>query len=432
MVTKQLYDNYIAILKSELLPAMGCTEPIAVAYAAAKAGKVLGTMPEQVRVYCSGNIVKNVKGVIVPNSGGMKGIDVAAVLGIVGGREDCALEVLNSVNQAAIDETKRLLETPGYCECNLVEGEENLYIRVEVTAGTQNALVEIKNKHDHISRIEKNGRPMHDDQKNTDAAEAASEPSVKPDKSRLSLKGILEFADMAELEDIRGMIGRQIRYNKTISGEGLEHPWGANVGKILLHTFGSDHVDVRARAAAAAGSDARMSGCALPVVINSGSGNQGMTVSLPVIEYAKELGSSEEKLYRALTAANLIAIHQKRFIGNLSAYCGAVSAGCAAACGIAYLEDASYEVIADTIVNALGNIGGMVCDGAKPSCAAKIASAVEAGILGYRMAKEGNTFQEGEGLVGKDVEQTIRNLGRMGKDGMKSTDIEILKIMIGK
>lgn len=422
-MNKKSYRNYCAILEGELLPAMGCTEPIAVAYAAAKARAVLGMMPERIKVSCSGNIVKNVKGVVVPNSGGMKGIDAAAVLGLVGGREDCALEVLGSVTQEDIQRASQLIGSD-YCECDLAEGEENLYIRVEAYAGEASASVEIKSRHDHISRIEKNGKVI-SRQEDLAAASVA-------DKSMLNLKDILAFADCLDIEDVREVLDRQISYNSSIAREGLDHSWGANVGQTLLKNHGTDYVDVRAKAVAAAGSDARMSGCALPVVINSGSGNQGMTVSLPIIEYAKELGSSQEKLYRALTAANLIAIHQKRFIGNLSAYCGAVSAGCGAACGIAYLQDADYEVIADTITNTIGNVGGMVCDGAKPSCAAKIASAVEAGILGYNMAKEGHAFQEGEGLVAEDVEQTIQNLGRMGKEGMKSTDVEILKIMLGQ
>lgn len=419
---KNLYDNYCAILKGELLPAMGCTEPIAVAYAAARARAVLGVMPQKVKVCCSGNIIKNVKGVIVPNSGGMKGIDTAAVLGVVGGREESGLEVLNHVSAEDIARTKELVES-GYCDCSLAEGRENLYIFVEVSAGSETALVEIKTKHNHISRIEKN--------KEVVFSQEDLETSVTGDKAALNLKDILSFADFVEIGDVKEVLDRQIQYNSDISREGLLHSWGAGVGKTLLETYGAESVDVRAKAAAAAGSDARMSGCALPVVINSGSGNQGMTVSLPIIEYAKELNSSPDLLYRALVVGNLVSIHQKRFIGNLSAYCGAVSAGCGAACGIAYLQGAGYEVIADTITNAIANVGGMVCDGAKPSCAAKIASAVDAGLLGLYMAKKGNAFQGGEGLVADDVEQTIRNLGRMGKEGMKSTDMEILNIMLG-
>lgn len=425
---KLIYQNYLAILEQELLPALGCTEPIAVAYAAAKARAVLGRRPERVRVYCSGNIIKNVKGVIVPNSGGLKGIDVAAVLGIVGGREDKGLEVLDCVTEADIAKTKVLVSTKNYCDCNLVEGEENLYIRVEAEAASDIVLVELKTKHDYISRIEKNGSLVWSQEQ----VAVTDDGKSAVDKSKLTLKDILIFADTVVVKDVEEVIGRQIRYNTKISNEGLKHPWGAEVGRTLLDTYGADNPDIRARAAAAAGSDARMSGCALPVIINSGSGNQGMTISLPIIEYAKTLNSSEEKMYRALTAANLIAVHQKQFIGNLSAYCGAVSAGCAAACGIAYLEGAGYEVIAHTVINSLADIGGMVCDGAKPSCAAKIASAVEAGMLGYHMAKAGKVFHSGEGLVGCDAEQTIRNLGRMGREGMRSTDVEILNIMLGK
>ncbi len=420
---RKIYDNYLTILKAELLPAMGCTEPIAVAFVAAKARAVLGKMPERMEMYCSGNIVKNVKGVVVPNSGGQLGIDVAAVLGVVGGREDLELEVLNSVTEEQIEKTRELVKS-GMCDCRLVEGEENLYIRAEVFAGEDKALVELKTKHNHISRIEKNGEILF--------AQDDIEAGSQGDKSQLNLKDIYEFANTVDVEDVRGVLERQMKYNKAISEEGLRNPWGAQVGRTLLEVNGDSDWRVRAKAAAAAGSDARMGGCALPVVINSGSGNQGMTVSLPILEYANEVKCSEEKLLRALTLANLLSLHQKRYIGNLSAYCGAVSAGCSSACGIAYIGGASLEVIGHTIINAICNVGGMVCDGAKSSCAAKIASSVEAGLLGYEMAKRGRNFKPGEGMVVEDMEQTIRNIGRMGRIGMKGTDVEILNIMLGK
>ncbi len=420
---KKVYDNYLTILKAELLPAMGCTEPIAVAFAAAKARAVLGKMPERMDMYCSGNIIKNVKGVVVPNSGGQMGIDVAAVLGVVGGREDLELEVVNSVTEEQIEKTRELVKA-GICDCHLVEGEENLYIRAEVFAGSDSAIVEVKTKHNHISRIEKNGEVLF--------AQDDLEASTSGDKSQLNIKDIYEFANTVDLDDVRELMERQLNYNKAISDEGLTNPWGAQVGKTLLEVNGDSDWRVRAKAAAAAGSDARMSGCALPVVINSGSGNQGITVSMPILVYAKEVGCSEEKLLRALTLANLLSLHQKRYIGNLSAYCGATSAGCSAACGIAYIDGASAEVIAHTIVNAISTIGGMVCDGAKSSCASKIASAVEAGLLGYELAKRERNFKPGEGMVVEDLEQTIRNIGRMGRVGMASTDVEILNIMLGK
>ena len=420
---RNVYDNYLTILKAELLPALGCTEPIAVAFAAAKARAVLGKQPERIEMYCSGNIIKNVKGVVVPNSGGQMGIDVAAVLGVVGGREDLELEVVNSVTEEQIEKTRELVKA-GICDCHLVEGEENLYIRAEVFAGEDSAVVEVKTKHNHISRIEKNGEILF--------AQDDIETSSQGDKSQLNLKDIYEFANTVDLEDVRPIMERQLNYNKAISEEGLKNPWGSCVGQTLLEVNGTSDWRVRAKAAAAAGSDARMSGCAMPVVINSGSGNQGITVSMPILEYANEVKCSEEKLLRALTLANLLSLHQKRYIGNLSAYCGATSAGCSAACGIAYIDDASLEVIGHTIINAISTIGGMVCDGAKSSCAAKIASAVEAGLMGYELAKRDRSFKPGEGMVVEDMEQTIRNIGRMGREGMKGTDVEILNIMIGK
>lgn len=416
-----LYDNFLKILNYELVPAMGCTEPIAIAYAAAKARAVLETFPEKMVVRCSGNIIKNVKGVTVPNSGNLKGIDVAAILGAVGGKEDLELEVISQVTDEDRARVKELLAQK-MCTCELAEGEENLYICVMVTAGTDSALVEIRSKHNHICRIEKNGEVLFT-QKDLITGGAG-------DRSVLTVKNIMEFADTVKIEDVEKVIGRQIKYNKAISECGMSGEYGVAVGKTLMEC-GGQSVRVHAKAAAAAGSDARMSGCPMPVVINSGSGNQGMTISLPIIVYAEEMKVPEEKLYRALVLANLIAIHQKYYIGSLSAYCGAVCAGCAAACGIAYLKDADYEIISRTIINAIGNVGGMVCDGAKPSCAAKIASAIEAGLLGYELAVRGKAFGSGEGLVEGDVEQTIRNVGRMGKDGMKSTDLEILNIMIG-
>ena len=416
------YENYLKILHKELIPAMGCTEPIAIAFGAAKARQVLGAMPEKMVALCSGNIIKNVKGVNVPNAGGQKGIEAAALLGALAGDPDLELEVISKVPPEAADQVRELV-AKGVCTCELAEGVENLFIRIEAEAGADSVVVEVKTKHNHIARIEKNGQVL------LEADDIPTEDAG--DKSQLNLKDILEFADTVEIGDVKELLDQQINCNSAIAREGLEGNWGAGVGRTLLEVNG-DGVRTRAMANAAAGSDARMNGCALPVVINAGSGNQGITCTMPVVTYAREMGVSDEKLYRALTLTNLIALHQKRYIGNLSAYCGAVSAGTAAACGVAYLHGEGYDVIGRTIINSLGNVGGIVCDGAKASCAAKIASAVNSGLLGYEMAKRGRVFPFGEGLVEEDYEHTIRNFGRLGKDGMKATDVEILNMMIGK
>ena len=351
------YENYLTILKGELIPAMGCTEPIAIAFAAAKAREALGQMPEEMLARCSGNIIKNVKGVIVPNSGGQKGVAAAAVLGAVAGQAERELEVISQVTPEQI-EMARQLTAQGICRCELEEGEENLFIRIEVKAGFQTAAVEVRTRHNHIYRIEKNGELLF--------SQPELATSTFGDKSQLTIQDILCFADEVRLEDVRDIIARQIACNSAISEEGLKNPWGAQVGRTLLES-GCDDVRTKARAAAAAGSDARMNGCAMPVVINSGSGNQGITCTMPVVVYAQELGVDEDRLYRALVLANLLSLHQKRYIGNLSAYCGAVSAGAAAACGIAYLQGGDYDVIGRTLINSLGNVGGIVCDGAKAS-----------------------------------------------------------------
>ncbi|MFV0498078.1 MAG: serine dehydratase subunit alpha family protein [Candidatus Fimivivens sp.] len=422
----KIYNSYIKILEHELIPALGCTEPIAIAFCAAKAAEVLGREPERIVVESSGNIIKNVKAVTVPNSNGLKGIDVAAVLGAVGGNAAKELEVLSEITDVHIARTIELLEDATYCVCKLLEGVENLHIIVSVSAGNESALVEIQSSHTHITRIEKNGKNIFTQSDLSDGSDAYEEM-----KQLLNVKDILAFADVLNVEDVRQVLERQITYNTAISQEGLTHDYGARVGKTLLASYDASNPVIRARAAAAAGSDARMSGCSLPVVINSGSGNQGITVTMPVLEYAKVLNADKDKCYRALALANLISLHQKRFIGRLSAYCGAVSAACGAACGVAYLYGAGYEEISCTIINAITNIGGMVCDGAKPSCAAKISSAVDASLLAFNLQKNGGCFAAGEGLVKQDVEATIRAVGKMGHDGMKSTDVEILNIMLG-
>lgn len=418
------YESYIKILKKELIPALGCTEPIALAYAAAKAGEVLGVFPEHMTVWCSGNIIKNVKGVKVPNSDGMKGVEAAAILGLVGGDASQALEVLESVTKEEIEKTRKLLSAD-FCRCMLKEGVANLYIETHVVCGNQEAVVVIEQEHTNITRIEKNGKVLYQHQ----TEEKADEEEV--DKSLLNLEDIIAFADQVDLEEIRPVLLRQMRYNSRISKEGLTHEWGAQVGKVIAEEYGED-VKWRAVTAAAAGSDARMSGCSMPVIINSGSGNQGMTCSLPVMEYGKELHKSEDEICRALCVSNLVALNQKRYIGSLSAYCGAVCAAAGAGAGITYLCKGSLEQIQNTVVNTIADAGGIVCDGAKPSCAAKIATALQAAILSHKMAMRGLTFSCGEGLVMDCPEDTIKAVGYVGRAGMKQTDVEILNLMIGK
>ena len=422
-MNQNVYREYLAILREEIVPALGCTEPIAIAYAAAKARSVLGRLPEHIDVRCSGNIIKNVKAVIVPTTGNMKGIETSAVLGAVGGNPDKKLEVLTDVSPKDLELTWELLRKK-ICSVSLLEGVSNLQIIVEMTAGQESALVEIAFSHTNIVRIEHNGTVV---MKKGMSAQNATET----DRSLLNLHDIYDFANTVDIAEVGGLMEDQVRCNMAIAREGLSNKYGANVGSTILEHYGRD-ARTMARALPAAGSDARMNGCVLPVMINSGSGNQGITVSVPVIEYAKALACPKERLYRALVLSNLIAIHEKTGIGRLSAYCGAVSAGCAAGCAIAYLQGADLKAVSHTLVNALAIVSGIICDGAKPSCAAKIASSVEAGILGYHMYQNGQQFRGGDGIVSKGVENTIRNIGMLGHDGMRETDKEIVKIMMQK
>ena len=431
--TSALYQTYLQILKEELIPAMGCTEPIAIAYAAAKAREVLGQLPGSVWLGVSNNIIKNVKSVIVPNTGGMKGIEAAAAAGIVAGQAGKALEVISEVTEAQKAEMRRFLaDTPIHVEA--VDNGQIFDIIVRLAAGEHTASVRIAQYHTNIVHVEKDGQILLDVPVEANAAACGHEGNAPTEdglagRDLLTIAAILDFADTCDLADIRPVLDTQIQYNTQISEEGLLGDYGANIGSTMLKFYGGD-VRNRAIAKAAAGSDARMSGCELPVVINSGSGNQGITVSVPVIEYAKALAVPKERLYRALAVSNLIAIHEKSGIGRLSAYCGAVSAGCAAGCGIAYLQGADYEAIAHTLVNSLAIVSGIICDGAKPSCAAKIASSVEAGIMGYHMYLNGQQFRAGDGIVTKGVENTIRNVSQLGREGMRETDKEIVKIMM--
>ena len=415
------YQSYLAILKEELVPAMGCTEPICLAYAAAKAREVLGVLPKRVEIKASGNIIKNVKSVIVPNTKGMKGLKASVAAGIVAGNPDKALEVIAEVTPEQKKEISKFLEDTLMTIVPL-----NVIAQLDVTVtlydGNQSASVRIAGHHTNIVKIEKNNQVLFDSGYETNANAKLT------DRKCLCMKKIYDFANTVDIEDLKPIIGPQIECNKAIAMEGLKNNWGANIGSTIL-SFGND-IRIKARAWAAAGSDARMSGCEMPVIINSGSGNQGMTVSLPILAYAEEYHIDEERTIRAIALSNLVAIHQKTGIGRLSAYCGAVSAGCASGCGIAYLMGESLDVISHTLENALGIAAGIVCDGAKPSCAGKIAVSVESGILGYEMAKKGNELLGGDGIVGNDVEETIDHIGRLGRLGMKETDVEILKIMV--
>ena len=416
------YSTYVRILKEELVPAMGCTEPIAISYCAAIARKTLGCLPERALVEASGNIIKNVKSVVVPNTGGLRGIEAAAAAGIVAGDPDRVLEVIASVTDAQKRDIREYLDRKTI-RVKALEAGEILDIVVHAYAADQEAVVRIAGKHTNVVRISLDGKLLKEG-----FVTAEDGGQSQADRSLLNVEDIVDFANTADLADVRETLERQIECNMAISQEGLTGDWGANIGKVLLSTYGDD-VKIRARAAAAAGSDARMNGCELPVIINSGSGNQGITASVPVITYARELGASQDKTLRALLVSNLITIHLKTGIGRLSAYCGAVSAGCGAGCGIAYLQGGDTRCIAHTLVNALAIDSGIICDGAKASCAAKIASAVDAGILGFEMFRRGQQFRGGDGILSKGVENTIRNVSRLGSVGMRETDEEIIQIM---
>jgi len=418
-----IYQAYLHILKEELIPATGCTEPIAIAYCAAVARNTLGMIPEKVQIEVSGNIIKNVKSVVIPNTNGLKGIEAAAVAGIIAGDEAKTLEVISHVSEIQKKQIADYLEAADISVTS-VQSDEPLDIAVKITGGGHTAKVRIAGTHTNIVFIQKDQSVIHEAKDTHEKNTASSETEL------LNIKDICDFAESVRIADIKDIFERQIKINTAIAEEGLANSYGANIGKVLLHHYGRD-ITVRARAMAAAGSDARMSGCEMPVIINSGSGNQGIAASLPVIEYSKELGSSRESLYRALVISNLCAIHQKSVIGRLGAYCGAINAGCGAGAGIAYLYGGGMDAVAHTIVNALAITSGIVCDGAKPSCAGKVATAVEAGILGYFMYRDGYEFRGGEGIISKGVENTIRNIGRLGRDGMKETDKEIIRIMMG-
>lgn len=422
--TSEKYQCYVQILKEELMPAMGCTEPIALAYAAAKARTVLGSLPDRVLLEVSGSIIKNVKSVIVPNTGHLKGMSAAAAAGIVAGAADRELEVIAEVSASDKDAIRDYMDRVKI-DIQHIDWGHVFDIQVTAYAGEDYSRVRITDFHTNIVLVERNGEILEQKPLADDSAAYAS----RADRSLLNVADIWDFSQTCDVKDVEEVLERQIRFNNAIAEEGLMGDYGANIGSVLLATWGNE-VSVRAKAKAAAGSDARMNGCELPVIINSGSGNQGITCSVPLVEYAKELHCGKEKLYRALIISNLVAIHEKTGIGTLSAYCGAVSAGAGAGAGIAYLCGGGYDAIIHTIVNALAIVSGIVCDGAKASCAAKIASSVDAGILGYQMYKRGQEFKGGDGIVMHDIESTIRSIGTLGKQGMQSTNAEIIRLMI--
>ena len=420
MITQDMHAQFVAILKEELVPAMGCTEPISIAYATAKARQVLGQTPTCARLEVSGNIVKNAKSVTVPHTGGMRGIASAFVAGLVAGNADAELEVLSKVTAEQIEEIKRVKESFNV-EIITPERARTFDIAVTLYAENHQAYVRIADAHTNVVCITKDGETLME--------KPLADMPKKTDRSALTVENIYDFAQTVDIEQVKEVLDRQISYNMAIAEEGLKNDYGANVGKVLMRAYQPD-IKITAKAYAAAASDARMNGCELPVVINSGSGNQGITASVPVIVYARGLQISAEKLYRALCVSNLITVHLKEGIGTLSAYCGVVSAGAGAACGVAYLLGGTKKELAHTLVNALAIDSGIICDGAKASCAAKIATAVESGLLGLQMYYNGNQFFAGDGIVKKGVENTIKSVSRLAQEGMRETDKEIIKIML--
>ena len=421
MLTDTIYRNYVQILTEELIPAMGCTEPIAIAYAAAKAREVLGALPTQMTVEVSGNIIKNVKSVVVPHTGGLRGIVSAAAAGAVAGDAGKELEVISNVTDEQIESIKDYLQTASI-EVRHADTPHIFDFMITAQDGADTSFVRIAEHHTNLVCVKKNGATLFEKQ-------IRQKENGLTDRSFMTVESIIEFADCVDVRDVASVLERQIEYNMAIAEEGLKNPYGANIGKTLLKNHGSD-LSYKMRAYAAAASDARMNGCEKPVIINSGSGNQGITTSVPVIVYAREKGLTHEELLKGLCVANLVTAHLKTGIGRLSAYCGAVSAGCGAAAGICYLQGGRFHAIAHTVVNALAMDSGIVCDGAKASCAAKISSAIDAGLLGLEMYHSGDQFYGGDGLVKKGVENTIATIGRLAQQGMGPTDKEIIRLMM--
>lgn len=415
-----LYSIYVQILKEELVMAMGCTEPIAISYACAKATQVLDHLPNRIVVKASGSIIKNVKSVIVPHTNGLKGIEVAAAAGALYGDADAKLEVLSSATREQIEELPEYVQNTNITVQHIEQGHV-FDLEIHVYYEQEHASVRIVDTHTNIVQIEKNWQVIFEDK--------TTSLELKADHSALIMKQIWDFSQTVDIDDVKEILDRQITCNMAIANEGIHNSYGANIGHVILN-MDSDCVKTRAKAYAAAGSDARMNGCELPVVINSGSGNQGITCCVPVVVYAKELDCTQKQLYRALVLSNLTAIYIKTGIGTLSAFCGAVSSGAAAGAGIAYLHNGTYKEIQHTIVNALAILSGTICDGAKASCAAKIASSVDAGIMGYYMYKNKQQFYAGDGIVAHSVDETIQNIGTLGSQGMLQTNDKIIEMMI--
>ncbi len=420
MLTTEKYNEYIAILENELVPAMGCTEPIALAYGAAKCREVLGALPDRIEALCSGNIIKNVKCVTIPHSNGLCGIEAAVILGAVGGDSERQLEVLTAVKDEDVELTNCLLRQK-LCRVSLLESEHALHFVLKMYSGSDSALVEIKSAHTNVTKIVKNGEVLWD---------INTVPEQKfINYSLLNLDDIEEFANTFKLDDLKDLLDTQIKYNMAIAEVGLNGGYGIEIGNMIRLAY-APSVLTEMKAYASSASEARMGGCELPVVVNSGSGNQGIATSVPVIVYARYLGLSDEQLYRGLAFSNLLTAFQKMFIGKLSAFCGAVSASCAAGAALTYLDGGTSTQIQDTIDNTLANIPGIICDGAKVSCAAKISSALDAAYLAHRMAMQGHAYSARMGILQESTDDTISCVGTIGKDGMKETDKEILKIML--
>ena len=424
------YQDYVKILEEELLPAMGCTEPIALAYCAAVARDALSAPVESVKINASGNIIKNVKSVVVPNTAGLRGIPAAAAAGIVAGDASLELEVISRVTEAQKAEIASFLQNVPIV-VDVTDSGLVFDMVVTLRGGGHESRARIANYHTNVVLVERDGVVLREAEVKSD------DENDLTDRSFMTVASILDFADTVVLEDVLPLLERQVRYNMAIAEEGIRGDYGANIGSVLMKSYedlaalhDENSVYLKARAYAAAGSDARMNGCELPVIINSGSGNQGITASVPIAVYARECGLPEEKMYRALVLSNLLAIYQKTPIGRLSAYCGVINAGTAAACGIAYLKGGDYRTIAHTLVNSLAISSGVICDGAKASCAGKIALAIDNALLGYRMFENGQQFYGGDGIVKKGVDNMVSGVGRLGREGMRQTDQEILAIML--
>lgn len=421
MVSEKIYKNYIAILKEEMVPAMGCTEPIALAYGAARAREVLGAEPEKIIARCSGNIIKNVRCVVIPNSGGLVGIPAGVILGAVGGDASRNMEVLEKVSEAARVRTRELLDAD-ICQVEILDSPVVLHFILEMTAGEDKVSLEIKYDHINVTKIVKNGEVL------LDRDEQDAQPE-EADRNLLNLEDIKEFADTVELDDVKPMIDAQISCNMAIAREGMTGKYGLGIGRVIKESY-SDDMLTKMRSLTAAASEARMGGCDMPVIINSGSGNQGIACSVPLIVYAKEMELPEYSLYRALVFSNLLTVYQKLYIGKLSAFCGAVSASCASGAAITYMVGGSIDRIKKTIENTLANIPGIICDGAKISCAAKIAASLDAAFLAHHLAMNNQGYAPYTGILQEETSETISCVGLIGKEGMKETDKEILKIMI--